>query len=720
MRFPVSRVWGFQLDSHTWRADLLRILLAVALSLGVVVYGFSIYWAWQQAMWVIIAVDTAVLASLAAIWWLDHLSYRFRALAVCVTVYFLGTMLLTVAGSVGQLFLLGHVVVTTLLLSLRAGLISVAINSLTLVALGLAGLVLWETPPAGWSGESRDWVLLALNFLLVASILTLLVGVVLGTLEQALSREVATQHSLRERKQRLETLIDATPDGVLVLGKDGALLEINASGLTLLDCDVAEVVIGRPFEMFVATDYRERFRSFHKDICDGRGGSFECDLIGLRQQPLNVEIVSAPLPHGTAGNQHLAIARDVTDNRKLAEQVRRSQHLDAIGKLTGGIAHDFNNLLTVILGIADELHKTLDNDSGRQSDVATIRSAAEGGAVLTQRLLAFSRQQELDPRPTDVGELLHGMEPLLRRTLGEHVELMVKVSDGERCVARIDPHQLANAVLNLCINSRDAMPDGGYLTLEVEFVAIGAERSDLLDDFSPGDYVLLTVTDTGEGMPQEVASRAFEPFFTTKETGKGTGLGLSMVYGFVKQSSGQAKIYSEPGHGTSVKLYLQAVPGSAIDEPVAPDLRTTRVEPNTIDKVKDADTHDHILVVEDNQPVLDLVTRQLRSLGYRTTSARNGPEALALLKEGKTFDLLLTDIVMPGGMNGRQLADEAIRLHPGLPVLFTSGYTEMAITRDGALPPGSSLLSKPYRRADLAARLSQLLSFTAESQPSGK
>ena len=707
MKSSTNRLPGLRLDSLTWRADLLRILLGVALTLGVFVYGFSIYWAWQKALWTIIAVDTAVLVSLAAIWWMDHLSYRVRAFAVCVSVYFLGAMLLTVAGSVGQLYLLGHVVVTALLLGLRAGLISVAINSLTLGALGLAGLVLWETPPAGWSGDARDWILLALNFLLVASILALVVGGVLGTLEQALLREVSTQQLLRERKQRLETLIDATPDGVLVMSKDGALLEINSSGLALLECDDPQVVVGRPFEMFVAREYRERFRTFHKDICEGRSGSLECDLIGLRQQPVNVEIVSAPLPHGSTGNQHLALARNVTDNRKLAEQVRRSQHLDAIGKLTGGVAHDFNNLLTVILGISDELYHAAEDDPERRSALATIRSAAEGGADLTQRLLAFSRQQELDPRPTNVGNLLHGMEPLLRRTLGEHIELMVK--DSKRCVARVDPHQLSNAILNLCINSRDAMPDGGYLTLEVESVTIDSDEPQMPGEFSPGDYVLLTVTDTGEGMQQDVVSRAFEPFFTTKEVGKGTGLGLSMVYGFIKQSSGHARIYSEPGHGTSVKLYLQAVPETTVDEASSAVLHTTRDATSMINTTIGGETHGHILVVEDNQAVLDLVIRQLQSLGYRTTSAHSGREALALLDGTDSFDLLFTDVVMPGGMNGRQLADEATRRRPGLPVLFTSGYTEMAISREGALPAGTCLLSKPYRRADLARTLRTLL-----------
>jgi signal transduction histidine kinase/ActR/RegA family two-component response regulator len=505
---------------------------------------------------------------------------------------------------------------------------------------------------------------------------------------------------------------------VLVLGEDAALLEINPSGLALLGCDSAEVVLGRPFEQFIAREHRDGFRNFHNGICAGRRGSFECDLIGLQEQKVNVQILSAPLTNRDDGNQHLAIARNVTDIRQMAEQVRRSQHLDAIGKLTGGIAHDFNNLLTVILGGTDELYASLKNDPSLKNDIVTVRSAAERAAVLTQRLLAFSRQQALEPKPTHVGKLLRGLEPLLRRTLGEDIELVVTVDETAGCIARVDPHQLENAVLNLCINSRDAMPAGGYLTLEVDSITMTADDVAVMDDFAAGDYVLLTVTDTGEGMKEDVVSRAFEPFFTTKETGKGTGLGLSMVYGFVKQSSGQARIYTEHGHGTSVKLYFPAFHDGTTAEAGMPDHDITIVETGRPDSRNRNGVCDHILVVEDNESVLKLATRHLNSLGYRTTTARNGLEAVELMKQN-SFDLLFTDIMMPGGMNGRQLADAAISLRPGLPVLFTSGYTETAINREGALPPGTSLLSKPYRRADLERKLRQLLDGRPVVRPSG-
>jgi CheY-like chemotaxis protein len=328
----------------------------------------------------------------------------------------------------------------------------------------------------------------------------------------------------------------------------------------------------------------------------------------------------------------------------------------------------------------------------------TARGAAERVAVLTQRLLAFSRQQNLAPRPTHVGRLLNGMQALFQRTLGENIEIEVNASEAEHeCVALVDPHQLENAILNLCINARDAMPDGGHLTLEVSSVLLATTDVVALEEIQPGRYVTVTVTDTGEGMAPEVAAQAFEPFFTTKEVGRGTGLGLSMVYGFVRQSNGQARIYSEPGHGTTIRLYLPEIAGHSTA--AAADK----------EEIATPSGNEHILVVEDNDALRNLVTSQLELLGYRVTTAPNGPAALVLLESGAHFDLLFTDVIMPGGMNGQQLADAACALQPGLPVLFTSGYSENAIIRDGRIPLGTLLLGKPYRRDDLADKVRQAL-----------
>jgi nitrogen-specific signal transduction histidine kinase len=387
---------------------------------------------------------------------------------------------------------------------------------------------------------------------------------------------------------------------------------------------------------------------------------------------------------------------DVTSERALEETLRRSQRMEALGQLTGGLAHDFNNLLTVILGNAEMLVEALGHDEQLRGLADMTRMAAERGSELTSRLLAFARRQPLDPRPTDVNRLISGLDGLLRRTLGEHVEVEI-VHGGGLWPALVDGAQLESAVLNLCINARDAMPGGGRLTIELANAHLDIAYADLHDEVVPGQYVLVAVSDTGVGMSAETTERAFDPFFTTKSAGGGSGLGLSMVHGFIKQSQGHVKIYSELGEGTTVKLYLpRAARGAAALESrptPAPTLAGS----------------ERILLVEDDELVREHVADQLRDLGYQVTAAADGQAALVELRSDAPFDLLFTDVVMPGGISGRQLADEAQRLRPGLPVLFTSGYTENAIVHQGRLDPGVQLLQKPYRRGDLAMKLRKVL-----------
>jgi signal transduction histidine kinase/ActR/RegA family two-component response regulator len=412
--------------------------------------------------------------------------------------------------------------------------------------------------------------------------------------------------------------------------------------------------------------------------------------------------IPPPHPRGELG-QLMAILNRTAESlerqrdaiEELNQRLRQTQRMDAVGQLTGGIAHDFNNLLTVILGNASMLAESL-TDNHRLLMLAEMTSkAAERGAELTSRLLAFARRQPLTPVPTDVNRRIAGMDDLLRRTLGEHVEIETVRAAG-LWQAMVDPGQLENAILNLCINARDAMAAGGRLTIETANVRLDQAYAARHGEVEPGQYVMVAVSDTGTGMDEATLERAFEPFFTTKEVGKGSGLGLSMVYGFVKQSRGHVRIYSEPGHGTTVKLYLPRADAGAAAE----------AEPSGQPVV--AGGQERILVVEDEDLVREHVTNQLRGLGYDVVAVRNGPEAMAALRRGG-FGLLFTDVVMPGGMSGRQLADEARSLHPDLPVLFTSGYTENAIVHHGRLDRGVHLLQKPYRRQDLAASIRQVL-----------
>lgn len=392
----------------------------------------------------------------------------------------------------------------------------------------------------------------------------------------------------------------------------------------------------------------------------------------------------------------LASMSDLSEQRELEQRLRESLKLEAVGQLTGGVAHDFNNLLTVILGNAEELSQRLTDDQQLRIMAEMTATAAERGAELTSRLLAFARRQALEPKISDLNGLIRGMEGLFRRTLSEDIEI-----EFVRCaglwLVEVDHSQLEVALLNLMVNARDAMPAGGRLTIETANVRFDEEYAAHHIDVSAGQYVMVSVSDNGVGMDEETASRAVEPFFTTKEVGRGSGLGLSMVFGFVKQSRGHIKIYSEVGEGTVVKLYFPR----AVSTGLAEELKVEA------DKVVGG--HEHILVVEDDGLVREHLSSQLKGLGYRVTQAENGPRAVDMLKKNDDINLLLTDVVMPGGMNGRELADLTRELWPEIRILFTSGYTENAIIHNGRLDSKVELLSKPYRRRELAAKVRKVL-----------
>ncbi len=401
-----------------------------------------------------------------------------------------------------------------------------------------------------------------------------------------------------------------------------------------------------------------------------------------------------------AGVNAMLEARVAERTRQLLEAeeaLRQSQKMEAVGQLTGGLAHDFNNILQAISGALDRVRKRL--EQGRVEDVERFLKAAEDGAgraaALTHRLLAFSRRQTLDPRSTDVNRLIGGMEELVRRTMGPAVAVQV-VGAGGLWTTRVDASQLENALLNLCINARDAMPDGGNLIIETanRWLDDGAARE---RDSRPGQYVALSVTDTGVGMAPEIVERAFDPFFTTKPMGQGTGLGLSMVYGFVRQSGGQVRIYSEVGKGTTVTLYLPRHFGPAERTEPAPEGRIA------------AGLGETVLVVDDEDDVRMLVTEVLAENAYHTLEARDGRSALEILERPGRIDLLISDVGLPGGMNGRQLADAARVKRPDLKVLFITGYAENAVIGNGHLAPGMAVMVKPFAMSALAAKIRGIL-----------
>ena len=388
------------------------------------------------------------------------------------------------------------------------------------------------------------------------------------------------------------------------------------------------------------------------------------------------------------------------ERRQIAATLAQSQKMEAVGQLTGGLAHDFNNMLTGIVGSLERMQVRLARGQVDQLGryVGIAQQDAQRAAALTHRLLAFSRRQTLDPKPTAINGLVLGMEELIRSTVGPEITISTALGNGI-WLTLCDPHQLENALLNLCINARDAMPQGGQLAIETANTHLDPAAAAVLREATAGDYITLSVTDTGGGMPPEVIARAFDPFFTTKPLGEGTGLGLSMIYGFVQQSGGNVQILSEVGRGTTVRLYLprhdraEETADGSLSQPVS----------------EQASVHQTVLVVDDEPTVRMLVVETLADLGYELLEAADGPTGLRVLRSAARIDLLVTDVGMPGGMNGRQLADAARQDRPDLKVLFITGYAESALSKDGRLGPGMQVMTKPFEMKALASRARELI-----------
>jgi PAS domain S-box-containing protein len=531
----------------------------------------------------------------------------------------------------------------------------------------------------------------------------------IGVLAGAFARMAAdvretTDALMREIEQR-RSITDTALDAFVQIDQAGTVIEWNPQAEATFGWPRQEAVGQLLGALIVPPLHRAR----HAQGLDRFLRTGESTILGKRMEiaalrrdgrEITVELTITALrrPDGFIFNGFL---RDVTDRIAAEGQLRQSQKMDAVGQLTGGVAHDFNNILTVITGTIEILEEGVADRPDLATIAKMIDEAAMRGADLTRQLLAFARRQPLDPRETDVNKLVIETARLLKPTLGEHIEIDSMLED-DAWSALVDPSQLSAAIVNLAVNARDAMPNGGKLTLETGNVMLDEAYAAGNSEVTPGAYVMIAVSDTGKGIPKDIRDRVFEPFFTTKEVGRGTGLGLSMVYGFAKQTGGHIKIYSEEGIGTAIKLYLPRSMGQAV--------RTAEPAPAPLTPRG----NETILVVEDDALVRGYVIAQLETLGYTTLAAADGTAALALVDKDVAFDLLFTDVIMPGGMNGRQLADAIRKRRPSLNVLYTSGYTENAIVHHGRLDPGVTLLNKPYRKTDLARKIRDALSGRAE------
>jgi PAS domain S-box-containing protein len=493
-------------------------------------------------------------------------------------------------------------------------------------------------------------------------------------------RERETARSINQR------IFDTSLDLILVVDRQGHFLRVSPSARAILG-HKPEEMIGRNAKDFIYAADLENTRENMRHARRGRDPrNFECRYVhkdGYLVTLAWTGIWSEP------DGQYFFIGRDMSERILLESQLRQAQKMEAVGQLTGGVAHDFNNILTVIIGMTEILSQELAGNPSLAPLVASVDEAATRGAQLTQRMLAFARKQPLHARNFDLNEVVTRTAVMLQPLLGEDIALKSVLADG-LWEASADPSQVEDAILNLAVNARDAMPNGGELVIETSNAVLDENYAAQNVEVTPGQYVAVSITDSGSGMPPEVLERVFEPFFTTKEVGRGSGLGLSMVYGFAKQSRGHVKIYSEVGHGTRVMVYLPRAAVAGEDAEPAQPARTHPIGRETI------------LVVEDNSAVRKVAVRILQGLGYQVREAADGPSALALVEQPGSIDLLFTDLIMPKGMSGQELLTRARALRPDLKALFTSGYSERFIRDKGATQEGVALLSKPYRSQSLA------------------
>jgi PAS domain S-box-containing protein len=508
---------------------------------------------------------------------------------------------------------------------------------------------------------------------------------------------------------KLRGILESAVIAIITIDERGLIETVNPATERLFDYSASELV-GHNVKMLMPEPYRAE----HDGYIDSYLKTGTKKIIGIGRE------VSGQRKDGTTFPIHLAVSEfavkerryftgmihDLSDRKHVEEALRESerrlaqaQKMEAVGQFTGGIAHDFNNLLLVISGNLELLEGRLDGEEARAL-LKEAQDAAGLGARLTDQLLTFARQRQLDPQVVRLNDLIVGTAELLRRTLGEHISLSTSLAP-DLWETRADPGQFQSAIVNLAVNARDAMPKGGKLIVETRNATIDASHVGLDPDRLGGDYVQLSVSDTGTGIPPEVRDRVFEPFFTTKEKGRGTGLGLAMVYGFVKQSGGHATIYSEAGHGTTINLYLPRAGASAVEH--AP-----------IRGADDAGQQARgvILVVEDDERVRRLTVSRLKMIGYEVLEARDGPGAVSVLESGAPVDLVFTDMIMPGGMTGREVVKAARELKPGIKVLLTTGYAEDLARAEELERESLRVLRKPYRQADLVTALREVLAGT--------
>ncbi len=678
-----------------WRGGVLTITLRISVYLGIAVCVPSAYISLRTGLPGLAMLDGAILAVVLVLYLSPRIPFSWRAALLAACGYALALGLLVGIGTFSILFFMATSVCATLLLGVPAGLIASGVSAVTIGVVGALGLAGPDVVSTASEYHAISWIVIALNFTLVSTLLTMGIGTVLTTLERALSNETTARESLDRERTLLRTLIDTLPDVIFTKDTSGRFTTANpAARAEWAEGSELEILGRTVFDRLPAT-IAEALHLEDMAVVGGRALiNREVSRVGSDGKLRWSLVIKVPLRDSTGTITGLiGISRNITERRRLEDQLRQAQKMEAVGRLAGGIAHDFNNLLTIIFGYSDVLRSEVSMQEGARESVDAINDAAARAAALTRQLLAFSRQSMLQPKVLDLNATISDTGRMLSRLIGEDIDFSL-VLDPSIAQVQVDPGQLDQVLMNLAVNARDAMQSGGSLTIcthRAELNASTASRLELL----PGLHVTIEVKDSGAGMSPEVMARIFEPFFTTKSLGNGTGLGLAMVFGIVRQSGGAIEVESEVSVGSTFRIYLPAVSDSvtADPDPSRAMLRGTET----------------LLLVEDDHGVRELAVAGLQAQGYTVLSALDGRAALDIAgQQCAPIALLVTDVVMPH-MSGAELAHQLRLRTPDVRVLFVSGYTDDAVVRQGVLLSDVAFLQKPYSPAELAAKVRQVL-----------